>query len=206
MKRCSKCKVDKPFNEFRRNRSMRDGYQHYCKLCQRAYDARYRRSERGQQKDKEYRKRYHARNRDIANKRCRESYYKFREKRIEKSKRWIANNRDKFNAWAREYGKRPEIRAKFYARMHKNRAKAAGDNFDRFQWARVIALQGGCCAWCGAKTRLAVDHIVPITRKDTSNAIFNIQGLCASCNGAKGDKMLGTFIFPRPLLSRLEIA
>ena len=36
LKVCSKCKVDKPVNEFHKNRSRKDGLGHYCKLCARA--------------------------------------------------------------------------------------------------------------------------------------------------------------------------
>ncbi len=33
MKTCSKCKEEKPFSEFHKNRSKKDGYQDYCKVC-----------------------------------------------------------------------------------------------------------------------------------------------------------------------------
>jgi len=33
MKRCSKCKIEKPFNEFNKNSNKRDGCSHYCKEC-----------------------------------------------------------------------------------------------------------------------------------------------------------------------------
>jgi hypothetical protein len=33
LKRCSKCKVPKPLNEFHKRKSSKDGYDHHCKIC-----------------------------------------------------------------------------------------------------------------------------------------------------------------------------
>jgi len=36
-KRCSKCKQAKSISEFHKNRSKKDGFHHYCKVCTKAY-------------------------------------------------------------------------------------------------------------------------------------------------------------------------
>ena len=41
-KRCSHCKTWKPIEEFRKDRSAKDGYSHECKVCARIRDAQYR--------------------------------------------------------------------------------------------------------------------------------------------------------------------
>ena len=33
MKKCSKCKLEKPFEEFGKNKSQKDGLSHVCKKC-----------------------------------------------------------------------------------------------------------------------------------------------------------------------------
>lgn len=33
MKTCSKCNVEKDFSDFRTNKTKKDGFQHYCKVC-----------------------------------------------------------------------------------------------------------------------------------------------------------------------------
>lgn len=38
MKKCSKCKEQKPRDEFHNNRSMKDGKEYWCKPCRRTYD------------------------------------------------------------------------------------------------------------------------------------------------------------------------
>jgi len=47
MKRCHKCNIDKPFNEFYRNRSRHDGYSHWCKDCTKESQAAYNRTDHG---------------------------------------------------------------------------------------------------------------------------------------------------------------
>lgn len=48
---------------------------------------------------------------------------------------------------------------------------------------------GGRCLSCGAHEELTVDHIRPLGRGG-SNAIENIQPLCAACNNAKGHRVM----------------
>lgn len=68
MKKCSKCKVEKPLSEYRKKR-------YSCRACDRAKDVAYRRSDRGRamaaawrslpgnkRKDSDYQKSYRARN------------------------------------------------------------------------------------------------------------------------------------------------
>jgi hypothetical protein len=37
VKRCGKCRVEKPFSEFHKNRSNKDGHSGRCKECVKAY-------------------------------------------------------------------------------------------------------------------------------------------------------------------------
>ena len=46
MKTCSKCNVTKPFDQFYRNKRMRDGFKSACKACTAQYDARPEQKER----------------------------------------------------------------------------------------------------------------------------------------------------------------
>jgi Zn finger protein HypA/HybF involved in hydrogenase expression len=36
LKRCSKCKISKPLNEFHKRKNSKDGHDHYCKECSNA--------------------------------------------------------------------------------------------------------------------------------------------------------------------------
>jgi Recombination endonuclease VII len=49
IKRCARCRVLLPSEQFHKNRDSRDGLQTYCKVCQRGYDkARYDRKSSGE--------------------------------------------------------------------------------------------------------------------------------------------------------------
>ncbi len=41
MKRCNKCKQEKSYNEFNKNKRKKDGLQDYCKLCKSESDNKY---------------------------------------------------------------------------------------------------------------------------------------------------------------------
>src|SRR5690606_21678203 len=46
MKRCSRCKQEKPETEFGEDQSRKDGLHPYCRECRRAYDREYQRERR----------------------------------------------------------------------------------------------------------------------------------------------------------------
>jgi 5-methylcytosine-specific restriction endonuclease McrA len=67
----------------------------------------------------------------------------------------------------------------------KQRAAAAGykgPHFTGAEWLALVEACGGACLACGVVEDLTVDHIVPLSLGG-SNAIGNIQPLCAACPG-----------------------
>ena len=52
---------------------------------------------------------------------------------------------------------------------------------------KKILKTDSCCAICGSKKSLNIDHIVPIS-KGGENRIENVQILCFSCNRKKSNK------------------
>lgn len=70
----------------------------------------------------------------------------------------------------------------------KQRAGAVGyegPHFTGAEWLALILECKGRCLRCGSREPLTVDHVIPLARGG-SNAIENIQPLCAVCNGIKG--------------------
>jgi 5-methylcytosine-specific restriction endonuclease McrA len=73
-------------------------------------------------------------------------------------------------------------------RSAKRRAAAfgySGPHFTKEQWLELLEACGHRCLACGATESVSVDHIVPLSLGG-SNAITNIQPLCATCNSLKG--------------------
>lgn len=74
------------------------------------------------------------------------------------------------------------------ARRRARKIGAAGSHTVA-EWEAIKKRQNGCCAICGARSRLTRDHIIPLSRGGSDFA-YNIQGLCKSCNSSKGAKIL----------------
>jgi len=55
------------------------------------------------------------------------------------------------------------------------------DDVKIFVWRR----DGGKCVKCGSKENLEFDHVIPLSKGDSSTA-RNIQLLCEKCNRSKG--------------------
>ena len=58
----------------------------------------------------------------------------------------------------------------------------------RKEWRAMLAEYRYCCAKCGSTDKLGKDHIIPISRRESTNDISNIQPLCNYCNSIKGTK------------------
>jgi 5-methylcytosine-specific restriction endonuclease McrA len=104
------------------------------------------------------------------------------------SRRYAAKNRERIAAYRKAWRKaNPE---KHVAQEHLRRTRKASSNgaYTADQWRCLCALFGHKCLRC-ARTDIAltVDHVVPLSHGG-SNAIDNIQPLCAGCNSAKGTR------------------
>lgn len=65
------------------------------------------------------------------------------------------------------------------------RELAAVGSWTFVEWEALVVRYDGCCAYCGVRGKLTVDHRVPLSRGG-SNSIDNILPACASCNRSKG--------------------
>lgn len=55
--------------------------------------------------------------------------------------------------------------------------------------SKIYARDGRKCGYCGATEKLNIDHIQPVTRGGNSTE-ENLQVLCSSCNGLKGNNIV----------------
>lgn len=73
------------------------------------------------------------------------------------------------------------IRLVYYVRVPRFQAR-------RISRRAVFARDGHACQYCGAASRLTVDHVVPKSRGGTSSW-ENVVTACAPCNTRKSDKL-----------------
>lgn len=126
MKKCTKCDLVKPFDQFSKRAKAADGMTHYCKVClaegnrkwQQANKDRveeYRKvyTEQNKTKIREYRQRYQIEKKDQLKKAKAERYLRTRERCISKVKERYEKNRDEILAYGARY--REENREKLRA-------------------------------------------------------------------------------------------
>lgn len=122
--------------------------------------------------------------RQCARENSRRWYDANREKARENGRRWYRANRKQHREACHRWEKaNPE---KTLEAVHRRRARTIGNggSYTVAEWREVVRQQGGRCLACGKKTKLTVDHVLPIALGG-SNDISNIQGLCRSCNAVK---------------------
>ena len=109
---CSKCKVEKPFDDFSRHKSRKDGRQPHCKECYKKYN------EENSERKKELHKRWCQENADKIIKYCQENS----DKRREQSKQWRQENADRIREYNKEWNQENYSRRREYSRQyHKDR-------------------------------------------------------------------------------------
>jgi len=175
MKTCSKCKEEKLFSEFSKNKTRKDGYNHICKLCVIEY----------KQKNKA-RIALYVKEHYVTNK---EKILAYQEEYAKLNKVKIAIRKKKSNKKYRELNK-----CKIAALMAKRRASKlnATPNWltkeqmdeitEMYEIARAFRLYTG--------SEYHVDHIVPLQGKNVSglHVPWNLQILEASENRIKSNK------------------
>ena len=57
------------------------------------------------------------------------------------------------------------------------------------QWEAILVRFGNACVYCGCKTDITIDHVIPPSRGGGHTA-DNVVLACASCNSAKGTRTL----------------
>lgn len=115
---------------------------------------------------------------------------KNREALRERNRSWREANPEKADAAVRAWrAANPE---KMRALAKARRARMAGAEVLEIldcDWLRLVARHDGRCAYCGDRTELQKDHVVPISRGGR-HAIGNILPACRPCNSSKGNRLL----------------
>ncbi|WP_157379373.1 HNH endonuclease signature motif containing protein [Burkholderia ubonensis] len=180
MKACSKCKVEKPLDQFSKDSTRKDGTQRHCKECNRKAGEKYRAanpekrravceswSARNPAKRREYSKRYDDKN---------------REKVAERRALYRKNNADKLKQWQSE---NKETRRANEARRRSRKRESGGAHTADDVKALLTMQKGRCaCCKCDIRKNYHVDHVVPLARGG-SNDRLNLQLLCPTCNQRK---------------------
>ena len=110
MKVCTTCKLEKSFEEFRKNKLTKDGYKSQCKLCVSITDKLYREAHNNDilKKQKEWRK---------LNK----------DKKTSSNKKWSENNKEHIKEKAKLYRENSLPRTEYYKEWYQNNINTIKD-------------------------------------------------------------------------------
>jgi hypothetical protein len=106
MKTCSKCKEEKPFSEFSKNKNSKDGLQSYCKICVKKIDKEYKEKNKNilKEKSKEYYqnninsiKEYYQKNKEKFDQYQKQYYQENKKEQIQKSIKRNKENKQKYS-------------------------------------------------------------------------------------------------------------
>lgn len=198
---CNKCGASKDEGAFEL-RSDTKRRRSSCKDCDRARkQADYRKNPAKRRAQQEaWCRSNHERKLELA----RECYYRNRDKHlarnaayywanVEKKKAVHASyykaNREKLLAACATWSKANLDKGRINQTKRRALERGAAGSFTEAEWGLIVANQRGRCAHCQRKTRLTIDHIVPLSRGGT-NFAYNIQGLCGPCNFSKQDTLM----------------
>ena len=187
-KKCKECNKFYPNNNIYFNISNRaiDKLHYNCKQCEREKriqkwknDDKYKKSrlkyiENNKEKIKEYRHNQYLKNRDYE---------------LEKDKNYNKKNRNIIRERERKYlstekGKQVNHLKTVKRRTRLNKLK---NDFNLEQWEKCKNYFNNCCAYCGKKEKLTVEHFIPISKGGNTIA-KNILPICKSCNSSKQEK------------------
>lgn len=96
---------------------------------------------------------------------------------------------EKWREWGRLWRLANPIRAKLSGHNRRKRKLDAAGSCTPEQLIARFEYYGNCCAYCKAKVKLTVDHVIPLSRKG-SQWPSNLRPACDRCNKTKGRRTL----------------
>lgn len=164
-KPCSRCKIEKPIEDFRVDQSKKDSHRYICKQCEK-------------EEDKKRFPLYSKQRKETGV----ESAYRHK---------WRITHQERERE--RERRKYRDNPTKTYARSAKRRARKMQVPFEEIRYTRILQRYGYICHICGgaiaSRDDLHFDHVVPLA-KGGSHMEENIKPSHKVCNLRKGDKLM----------------
>lgn len=180
MKTCTKCKTEKPLDQFRPHPRYAGGYETWCASCHKQVNKEnyYKNHEKRLAANSAWGK---------ANKeRVKETKAIWREKNKEKMReyhrQYRLNNPDKTKAamakWAKTHPNQPRASAA------KRRVQKLANGVFEISPKEISKIYASNCFYCGNFGKMTMDHVIPVSRGGT-HSIGNLVPACQSCNFSK---------------------
>jgi hypothetical protein len=131
MKKCSKCKEVKPYSDFGKQKTGKDGFRSSCKYCQKQYrEENKEKIKQWRKENKEKIKQYYKENKEKIKQYYKENKEKInqyrkenKEKRNQQAKQWRKENKEKINQYREENKEKIKQQTKQYYKENKEKIK-----------------------------------------------------------------------------------
>ena len=120
MKTCSKCKIEKDFNEFHKFKNSKDGFKSQCKSCILSKERERRLTEEYKVKSKQYSQSIP---KEVKKEYKIKYYIKNKESILHKNKEWRENNKDYISEYSKKYREENKEILSEYKKIHYNENK-----------------------------------------------------------------------------------
>lgn len=191
MKKCSKCGIEKNFDEFHKGQD-KYGLQYKCKICKKEYSA--------QNKEKEnYRKnKWKLENPEKIKESKKKYYLKNKTKEINRNTKY-SNNKKKIDVI---FKISCNIRTRIYSYLRNKKIKKTNKTYDligcspEFLKLHIESLFSEGMSWELIGKRIHIDHIIPLSSSKTEDEFYklchytNLQPLWEEDNLKKGKKII----------------
>jgi hypothetical protein len=195
-KTCPKCGQIKPYSDWGKNKSKKDGLASECKVCHAAASAAWRTANPEEQKRRS--REQFAKNREKSNAKRQENYWANQEREREHRKRYYAKTMETQRQTSKEWRKNnPE---KLREQNRRTRAQRAAVPTERYSCEDVLNKWGTNCHLCGEPIDLSapratyqagwerglqLDHVIPIS-SGGPDILSNVKPSHGKCNIGKG--------------------
>lgn len=176
MKRCTQCNTNKSLSDFSRDRSRKDGYRDWCKICQSSH----------------YRAYYKKNKKEILRKNA--VYFSNNQEKCRTIvSNWAKKNPERTRQHAGAWKKRNRDKTRGYLATYRARKHSLPSSFTTEDWIEIQDAFDNRCVYCGESGELEQDHFLPLSLGG-GYVRGNILPACRSCNATKGSKHPRLFV------------
>jgi len=188
LKQCTGCKDFKPFDQFGKHATHKDGLQSQCKECRVPYSAEYYATHRGD--ILAVQRVYRAANLEKILVGCAEYYAKNSDAICGRARARHAASPERLRVYDRDrYVADPSACSR---KTKRRRALRKGCDVLAITAKDYRRIMSALCYLCGIAPSATEEHIIPLSRGGR-HSIGNLLGACGSCNSRKGTKLLAEY-------------
>lgn len=110
-------------------------------------------------------------------------------------------------SWWLKYQINPDLRLYHREKSKRRKVELRGQTPVQISVAAIrsrFALFGNCCAYCGAKGEMEIEHVIPISKGGPHDS-SNIVPACSRCNTSKRASMIEEWYLAQPFFCEIRL-